>query len=63
MDCLKNSNAEMSTTFLITIKITSIRFTENTVSSLFDLAYFMSKFKYSFFSNAMMVFTHINELN
>ena len=63
MDCLKNSNAEMSTTFLITIKMSSVSFTEKTVSSLFDLAYFMSKFKYNFFSNAMVVFTHIDEVH
>ena len=63
MDCLKNSNAEMSTTFLITIKMSSVSFTEKTVSSLFDLAYFMSKFKYNFFSNAMIAFTHIDEVH
>ena len=60
MECLKTSNAEMSTTFLITIKMTSEFITERSVSNLFDLAYFMAKFKYNFFRNAMVVFTHID---
>ena len=62
IDCLKNSNAEMSTTFLITIKMSSAGFIEKTVSSLFEMAYFMSKFKYNFFNNAMIIFTHIDEI-
>ena len=62
MDCLKNSNAEMSTTFLITIKMSSVSFTEAALSGLFELVYFMAKFKYNFFSNAMIVFTHIDEI-
>ena len=62
IDCLKNSNAEISTTFLITIKMSSQLFTDETVSGLFELVYFMAKFKYNFFSNAMVVFTHIDEI-
>ncbi|KAI6657209.1 GTPase IMAP family member 7-like isoform X2 [Oopsacas minuta] len=60
--CLKESNAEISTTFIITIKMSSMYFTEKSASELFDLAYFMSKFNYNFFSNAIIVFTHIDEI-
>ena len=62
MDCLRTSNAEMSTTFLITIKMTSDLITEQTVSNLFDLSYFMAKFKYNFFRNALVVFTHVDRV-
>ena len=62
MDCLKKSNAEMSTTFLITIKMGTDGFTEKMASNLFKMAYFMSKFRYNFFTNAMVVFTHIDQL-
>ena len=55
MDCLKNSNAEMSTTFLITVKMSSAGYIAKTVCSLFEMAYFMSQFKYNFFNNAMIV--------
>ncbi|KAI6657212.1 hypothetical protein LOD99_11188 [Oopsacas minuta] len=60
--CLKESNAEISTTFIITIKISSVKLDNETVSALFDLSYLLGQFHYNFFSNAIIVFTHIDEI-
>ena len=62
IDCMKKSSAEVSTTFLVTIKISSPELDRKTVSGLFDLSYLMAKYNYNFFNNAMIVFTHIDEI-
>ena len=62
IDCVKKSSAEVSTTFLITIRISTSKLSQRTVSSLFDLSYLMAKYNYNFFNNAMIVFTHIDEI-
>ena len=63
IDCMKKSNAEVSTAFLITIRITAPKLDIETVSGLFDLSYLMAKYNYNFFNNAMIVFTHIDEIS
>ena len=63
IDCMKKSSAEVSTTFLITINISFPILDNETVSGLFDLSYLMAKYNYNFFNNAMIVFTHIDEIS
>ena len=60
--CIAASKAEMSASFLILIKLSAAFFSSEELLTILNLAEILSDGNYNFFSNAMIVFTHADEL-
>ena len=62
-ECIKIAKSEMSATFLILIDLNSPFFTPEELLTLLNLAEVLSDSCYSFFPNAILVFTHADEID
>ena len=60
--CIAASKAEMNASFLILIKLSAAFFSSEELLTILNLAEILSDGNYNFFSNAMIVFTHADEL-
>ena len=60
--CISESNAEMTATFLILINLKSSLFSAEEILTIINIAEVLSDSSYSFFPNAILVFTHADLL-
>ena len=61
MECIRRSKPLFSVTFLIVVNLAAVTIEPDLVKSILSLAEHLARSSYSFFNNAVIVFTHIDE--